>query len=90
MLPRHQPHDINGGASNLEVPGAVGAAHGDWCGGRDCQVTRLLRVPELHKWHAMTLRWAQTETRVLRALRDKGQTHTGYDTCEELVTQLEI
>ncbi|KAJ1183926.1 hypothetical protein NDU88_000736 [Pleurodeles waltl] len=64
-----------------------GPRNGQWV---PLQVEDVTPVPDLHKWRAMTLRWAQMELRVLRALRDKGQVRTGYGTWEALVSQLEI
>ncbi|KAJ1106841.1 hypothetical protein NDU88_004239 [Pleurodeles waltl] len=48
------------------------------------------RPPELSSWRVMTLKCARVETRVLRALRDRGLALTGYDTWEALVAKLEV
>ncbi|KAJ1100899.1 hypothetical protein NDU88_005974 [Pleurodeles waltl] len=40
-------------------------------------------------WRVIILKWARVETRVLRALRDRGQALTGYDTWDALVAKLE-
>ncbi|KAJ1117881.1 hypothetical protein NDU88_006077 [Pleurodeles waltl] len=40
-LPQHQPHDRNGGGSDLDVPGSVGDANGDGGTVQDRQERRV-------------------------------------------------